>query len=133
MESLSRFLFFWRLITHCRLCLSSIFFSCSNNIINRIERIDHVNRDIKDCRKENLRVITVKQNATNRTGRNRNNTSGYRNVCWDKKNDRWIVQLSVDGKNKCFGRFPKEQLKEAGKFAEQMRKEVYGEEFAGGN
>ena len=95
----------------------------------RTERIDHINRKIRDCRKENLRVITVKQNATNRTKRNRNNKSGYRNVSWD--GSAWIVQLSVNGKNTCFGRFPKDQLEEAGKLAEQKRKEVYGEEYAG--
>lgn len=100
---------------------------------NRTERIDHINRKIRDCRKENLRVITVKQNATNRTQRNRNNKSGYRNVSWSKHENAWIVQLSVDGKNKRFGKFPLEQLEEAGKHAEKMRKEIYGEEYAGGN
>ena len=100
---------------------------------NRTDRIDHINRKIRDCRKENLRLITVKQNATNRTKRNRNNKSGYRNVSWSKKENMWIVQLSVDGKNKCFGKFPLEQLEEAGKFAELKRKEIYGEEYAGGN
>lgn len=100
---------------------------------NRTDRIDHINRKIRDCRKENLRVITVKQNATNRTKRNRNNKSGYRNVSWNKNENAWVVQLSVDGKNKCFGKFPLEQLDEAGRFAEQKRKEIYGEEYAGGN
>lgn len=98
---------------------------------NRTERIDHINRDIKDCRKENLRVITVKQNATNRTKRNRNNKSGYRNVSWDGYH--WVVQLQVNGKNTCVGKFPKDKLDEAGKFAEQKRKEIYGEEYAGSN
>lgn len=99
---------------------------------NRIERIDHVNRDIKDCRKENLRVITVKQNATNRTKRNKNNKSGYRNVCWDNWYKQWKVQLQVDGKNKILGLFPENKLDEAGKFAEEMRKKYYGE-YAGAN
>ena len=99
----------------------------------RTERIDHINRKIRDCRKENLRVITVKQNATNRTKRNRNNKSGYRNVSWDKRKNIWAVQLSINGKVKCLGCFPKDQLEEAGKFAEEMRKKYYGEEYAGGN
>lgn len=100
---------------------------------NRTERIDHINRNIRDCRKKNLRVITVKQNATNRTKRNRNNTSGYRNVCWIKSENMWVVQLQINGKNKRLARFPKDQLEEAGKFAEEMRKKYYGEEYAGGN
>lgn len=97
----------------------------------RTERIDHINRKIRDCRKENLRVITVKQNATNRTQKNRNNKSGYRNVSWDNWYKQWKVQLQVDGKNKILGMFPEDKLEEAGKFAEEMRKKYYGEEYAG--
>lgn len=67
-------------------------------------------------------MLTVKQNATNRTKRNRNNTSGYRNVCWIKSENMWVVQLQINGKNKRLARFPKDQLEEAGKFAEEMRK-----------
>ena len=101
--------------------------------VNDDRVVDHINHDTLDNTKTNLRVISHSNKSTNRKSRNSNNKSGYRNVCWDKKNDRWIVQLSVNGKNKCFGRFPKDQLDEAGKFAEQMRKTIYGEEFAGGN
>ena len=35
-------------------------------------------------------------------------------------------------KNTCLGKFPKDQLEDAGKFAEEMRKKYYGE-FAGVN
>lgn len=99
---------------------------------NRTERIDHINRKIRDCRKENLRVIDVSKNAMNRTQRNRNNTSGYRNVSWNKKEQKWVVQLQINKKGKILGTFPKDQLEEAGKFAEEMRKKYYGE-FRGGN
>ena len=96
----------------------------------RENHVDHINHDPRDNRKENLRVILPNENLKNRETRNKNNHSGYRNVAWD--GSAWIVQLQVDGKGKCLGRFPKDQLEEAGKFAEEMRKKYYGE-FAGGN
>ena len=100
------------------------------NSENENEWVDHINHKPRDNRKENLRPISISDNSRNRKTRNRNNKSGYRNVSWDGY--RWIVQLQVDGKNKVLGRFEKDQLEEAGKFAEQKRKELYGE-FAGGN
>ncbi len=96
----------------------------------RDKRIDHINTNIRDNRKENLRVISVSDNGRNRAKRNVNNKSGYRNACWLKKYNAWVVQLQINGRNTLLGKFPKEQLKEAGKFAEQMRQKYYGE-FAG--
>lgn len=94
--------------------------------------VDHENHDTLDDRKSNLRVIADSNNSKNRRTRNSNNKSGYRNVCWSEKENKWIVQLQVNKKNTVLGRFPKEQLEDAGKFAEQKRKEIYGE-FAGHN
>jgi hypothetical protein len=42
------------------------------------------------------------------------------------------VQLQINGKNTILGKFPYEQLEEAGAFAEQMRQKYYGE-YAGRN
>ena len=100
------------------------------NSTDENEWIDHINHKPRDNRKENLRPISISDNSRNRKTRNRNNKSGYRNVCWD--GSRWIVQLQVDGKNKVLGRFKEEELEEAGKFADQMRDKYYGA-FAGGN
>lgn len=96
----------------------------------RDKRIDHINTNIRDNRKENLRVIDVSKNAMNRAKRNKNNKSGYRNVSWNKSSQKWVVQLQVNKKSTILGTFPKNQLKEAGEFAEQMRQKYYGE-FAG--
>jgi DUF971 family protein len=90
------------------------------------EYVDHINHNTLDNRRENLRVATSSQNCRNRKSRNINNKTGYRNVSFDGK--RYIVQLQIDGKNKCLGKF--DDVHEAGKFAEQKRNEVYGE-FAG--
>lgn len=93
-------------------------------------QVDHQNHDTLDNRRENLRYLNRQQNGSHRSGKNNNNTSGYRNVCWDKRKEKWIVQLQIDGKNKVLGTF--DDVHEAGKFAEEKRKEIYGE-FAGKN
>ena len=102
------------------------------NSENENEWVDHINHKPRDNRKENLRPISISDNSRNRKTRNRNNKSGYRNVSWSKKEKKWLVQLQVDGRNKVLGKFLEDQLEEAGKFAEQKRKELYGA-FAGGN
>lgn len=92
--------------------------------------VDHIEHNTLDNRKSKLRIIDNKHNLRNRKGRNSNNKSGYRNVCWD--GSAWVVQLQVNGKNTHLGRFPKDKLEEAGKFAEEMRQKYYGE-FSGNN
>ena len=102
-------------------------------IMNTLDNnVDHIKHNTLDDRKSNLRELTVEQNSRYREGKNKNNTSGYRNVAWSKSEQMWIVQLQVNGKNKRLGKFPKEQLDEAGKFAEEMRQKYYGE-YAGGS
>ena len=94
--------------------------------------VDHENHDTLDDRKENLRVIADSNNSRNRKSRNSNNKSGYRNVCWDKRCNKWIVQLTINKKTKCLGKFEYDELDKAGQFAEEMRQKYYGE-FAGKN
>jgi hypothetical protein len=88
--------------------------------------IDHKNSDTLDNRKSNLRKATIGENIRNRKGKNSNNTSGYRNVCFYK--GRYIVQIQVSGKNTRLGTF--DNPEDAGNFAEEMRKKYYGD-YAG--
>lgn len=102
-------------------------------IMNATENnVDHINHNPLDDRKSNLRVITVSQNSRYRESKNSNNKSGYRNVSWDKKEQKWIVKLHINGKNKILGKFSLEDLDKAGQYAEEMRQKYYGE-FAGFN
>jgi len=88
--------------------------------------IDHKNHDTLDDRKHNLRLTVQNKNLKHRNGKNKNNKSGYRNVCWIEEDQRWFVQLQVNGKNTVLGRFKIDELEEAGKFAEEMREKYYG-------
>ena len=92
--------------------------------------VDHINGNTFDNRKSNLRIVEDSNNSKNRKSKNSNNTSGYRNVTWSKNDNRWIVQLQVNGKNKRLGSFPYDELDKAGAFAAEMRQKYYGE-FAG--
>ncbi len=91
-------------------------------------KIDHINHNTLDNRKENLRITNIINNSRYRKSKNSNNKSGYRNVCWNKDENCWMVQLMVEGKNTKLGSF--NDVEEAGEFAEKMRQKYYGE-FAG--
>ena len=60
--------------------------------------IDHINRDKLDNRKSNLRTATHGQNNIN--GKIRyDNTSGYRGVSFQKKWNKWVAMIKVNGKH----------------------------------
>lgn len=90
------------------------------------KHVDHKNHDTLNNKKKNLRVVEQNNNLKHRKGKNSNNKSGYRNVCWIY--NAWVVQLNINGKNTRLGKF--DDVHEAGKFAEKMRKKYYGE-YAG--
>ncbi len=68
------------------------------------EQVDHINRDSLDNRRKNLRLATNVQNGQNRS-KQRNNTSGYKGVSWDKARGRWRAFIQVGGTHKTLGRF----------------------------
>ena len=86
--------------------------------------VDHKNNNPLDNRKENLRVTENLKNTKNRKSKNSNNKSGHRNVSWN--GNTWSIQLQIDGVNTVLKRFKKNQLEEAGEYAEKMREEYYG-------
>ena len=65
---------------------------------------DHANHNALDNRDENLRIATVSQNLCNR-GAQRNNTSGFKGVTWDRVANKWRAQIKSGGKMKHLGAF----------------------------
>jgi len=58
--------------------------------------VDHKDGDRLNNCKSNLRICTHSQNAHNRKI-NKNNTSGYKGVSWNKKRKRWGVRIKSNG------------------------------------
>lgn len=76
------------------------------NVINPKILIDHKDGDGLNCQRNNLRVCSRAQNSQNRKAWG---TSKYLGVSWNKKEQKWISQISINGKIKKIGRFKIEQ------------------------
>jgi hypothetical protein len=86
--------------------------------------IDHADGNPLNNKIENLREATNSQNCKNGKLR-KTNKSGYKNVHWEKLVKKWRVMITSNGKAKCFGFY--ENLNDAAKVAESVRKDLYGE------
>lgn len=64
---------------------------------------DHVNGDMLDNRRCNLRSATVSQNNAN--SRDRRRRSNYRGVYWHGQAGKWCAQISMNGRIKHLGLF----------------------------
>ena len=65
---------------------------------------DHRNEKKLDNRRSNLRAATTSQNRGNE-GLRRNNTSGYKGVCWSKFANKWVAYIKVNYKRYHLGYF----------------------------
>ena len=60
-------------------------------------QVDHINRNTMDNRKENLRIVSPKDNAKNK-GFYSNNKSGHKGVYFIKMFNSWIAEVRYDNK-----------------------------------
>lgn len=67
---------------------------------------DHLNHNILDNRRANLRVVTPAQNKEGQPSRG--GSSRFVGVTWDGRRAKWRAQIQVDGKMLNLGRFPSE-------------------------
>jgi hypothetical protein len=70
--------------------------------------IDHADRDDSNNRVENLRLATGSENQRNR-GAQRNNTTGFKGVSFDRRTKRYSASIAVHGRQIWLGRFDSKQ------------------------
>lgn len=71
--------------------------------------IDHKDLNKKNNKWNNLRKATHIENCRNRFI-NKNNTSGYKGVSWDKKNKKWAANIHINYKKKFIGYYNTAEL-----------------------
>lgn len=102
----------------------------SNEYIEKGYVIDHINRDKLDNRRNNLRIITQKENSYNRT-KNTNSNNTYKGVKLDKKTfGTYKASVTKDNIKYEIKDIPDEES--AAKIYDIMAEELFGE-YAGKN
>jgi len=91
--------------------------------LKRGEITDHVNRNGLDNRRCNLRKCTQSQNNRN-SRKNRNNTSGYIGVSWNKEKGRWSAYIKCNTKQIHLGYF--DDLEQAAQAYDIAALELHG-------
>ena len=85
--------------------------------------IDHIDGNKVNNNIENLREATRSENNCNVRTR-ADNTSGVKGVCWHKRDKKWQVRVTVNGKEKHFGIY--HDIEVAKFIAETMRYKYHG-------
>jgi hypothetical protein len=68
------------------------------------KQIDHINGVRSDNRIKNIREASQSQNLLN-TKKRVDNTTGYKNVYFNKHTKTWYIKCQIDGKRNTFGMF----------------------------
>ena len=87
---------------------------------------DHINHNILDNRRNNLRICTSSQNQGNRKIQ-KNTTSQYKGVYWHKLTGKWLAQITINRKHIHLGLFDNERT---AAFAYNLAAKRHFKEFA---
>lgn len=66
--------------------------------------VDHINHNVYDNRKQNLRIVTNTQNSQNSKPKSKNKT-GVHGVDFRKDCKKWVTRITVNGKRIFLGKF----------------------------
>lgn len=66
--------------------------------------VDHVNHQIEDCRKSNLRLASFSENNMNHTIRT-DNKSGYTGIYWHKAAQKWVAEIRKNNQKVYLGSY----------------------------
>ena len=69
-------------------------------------QVDHINQNSLDNNASNLRWVSATINQINK-GVMKNNTSGYKNISYCKKSNKWKIFIRREGISKNYGSFDK--------------------------
>lgn len=86
--------------------------------------VDHKDHNGLNCQRYNIRNCTRGQNQQNGQLRS-DSTSGYKGVCWRKRERKWKAQIKLNGKDKWLGLFLTKE--EAARAYNEAAKELFGE------
>lgn len=86
-------------------------------------RIDHIDGDILNNRRSNLRRVGARENGWHRVKRNKNNTSGIPGVSRNRSN--WMAYIDRDGTRTHLGTYP--SIEEAADVRRAAELEFFGE------
>lgn len=93
------------------------------NLTNKL-CIDHINNDRTDNNIKNLRWCTSGENKQNASV-SKNNTSGTKGIYWNKKANKWHVQIMINDKHINIGLF--ENKEDAILARKEKANELFGE------
>lgn len=85
---------------------------------------DHIDGNGLNNRRSNLRYATKSQNMHNARKR-KDNTSGFKGVCWHKSSGKWMARIRLGGKQHHIGSFSTVQA--AHEAYSQMASRLHGE------
>lgn len=95
-----------------------------HNLITGYPQTDHKNGNGLDNQKKNLRLASDADNQHNYR-LPRNNTSGYKGVNWDKRDNKWRARITVNGKQRTIGRY--DDIIEAARAYDEAARNHFGE------